>query len=253
MPLRRILPLCFAASALMAGPEKGAGPKLRPGEALVVADPDGKITVQGEAAVEHPVGALAEIIWLKVAGAEWAGYDVYYVCSDPACQPPKGHGRVDMKKALHDGCDAAFLYWANFVREDWIRVDGDGVTRMNLKSAFGPFLGDRFKDEGPVPQFDAPWIGRGELLRASPSGFMAWYMDAQNSDVRTRIRELLGGFFHGIFDRKTWWFKAAPSSAGTWVLGSDGKSAALLYLPTPETNSTAMERLRTLLGLPGKK
>ncbi len=241
-------------AALIAEAPKAAAPTLNPGEALIISDPDGKISAYGEDKAEHPMGALAQIAWLKLAGAEWAGLEVYYVCSDAACLPPKGHGRVNVKKAFHEDCDAAFLFWANYVREDWERIEGDGLTRMKTANAFGPFLGDRFKAEGPAIKFYGPeWIGRGDLLRTSPSTFMAWLMDAQNSDVRTSMRELLGGFFHGMLDRKSWWFKPAASSSGSWVLGSDGRSTALLYLPTPETSSTAIDRLKTLLGLPVKK
>jgi hypothetical protein len=124
---------------------------------------------------------------------------------------------------------------------------------MKTIEAFGPFLGERFKGEGPMPMYGPEWIGRGDLLRATPSGFMAWWMSDQNSDIRTRIREMLGGFFHGVLDRKSWWFKPASTSSGTWVLGSDGHSTALLYMPIPETNGAAIDRLKDLVGLPVKK
>ncbi|HJW09213.1 MAG TPA: hypothetical protein VJ483_06230 [Holophagaceae bacterium] len=253
MLLRHVLPLLFAATALAADVPAASAPKLKPGEAMVLSDQDGKLSAFGDVKAEHSLGDLSQLVWLRLAGAEWAGLDVYFVCSDPNCQPPKGHGRVDMKKALHVDCDAAFLYWANYVREDWIRTDGEGITRMNLVSAFAPFAGDRFKGDGPVPQFGAEWIGRGDLLRTSTSGFMTWWMDAQNSEIRTRVREMIGGFFHGVLDRKTWWFKPAASPSGTWVLGSDGHSSALLYLPFPETSDTAVDRLKALMGLPVKK
>ena len=254
MPLRRALLLCLTGFALAAADAPNpAGPKLNPGEALVVSDADGKLAAYGDGKAEHPLGGLAQIAWLRMAGAEWTSLEVYYVCTDPACQPPKGHGKVDLKKAFHEDCDAAFLYWANWVREDWVRIEGEGLTRMKTSEAFAPFLGDRFKAEGPMPQFGPEWIGRGDLLRTSPATFMAWLMDAQNSEVRSRMREMLGGFFHGLMDRKTWWFKPAPSSSGTWVLGSDGRTMALLYLPVPETSSTAIDRLKVLMGLPVKK
>ncbi|HJW08758.1 MAG TPA: hypothetical protein VJ483_03940 [Holophagaceae bacterium] len=253
MRLLPILPLLLAATAALAEAPNPPAPKLNPGEALVVCDDGGKVSAFGDDKTEHPMGSLAQLVWLKMAGADWSGLEVYYVCSDPACQAPKGHGRVDMKKALHEDCDAAFLYWANWVREDWVRIEGEGLTRMKTIDSFGPFLGERFKGDGPMPQYGPEWIGRGELLRASPSSFMAWWKDDQNSDVRTRVRELLGGFFHGVLDRKTWWFKAAASSAGTWALGSDGHITALLYLPVPETATTATDRLKTLMGLPVKK
>jgi hypothetical protein len=253
MTLRPALILTLATGVAFAGDAKPAAPKLAPGEALVVADADGKIMAYGDEQAEHPIGPLAQIVWLKMAGAEWGSLEVYYVCSDPACQPPKGHGRVDLKKALHEDCDAAFLYWANWVREDWVRIEGEGLTRMKTISTFAPFLGERFKGDGPMPMYGPEWIGRGELLRSTPTAFMAWYADPQNSEVRTRLREMLGGFFHGLLDRKSWWFKPAASPAGTWVLGSDGRTAALLYMPIPETATTATDRLKVLMGLPVKK
>ena len=251
-----VLPVLVAVPALAQAPPSLAAapaPKLKPGEALLVQDANGKLQAWGDAKTPHPLGQMAKFVWLRMDAADWANFDVYWDCRNPACQPPKGHGRVDLKKAFREDCDDAFLYWANWERQEWVEQEGEDVARLQLMGVFGPFLGDRFPKEGPLPGFTPEWMGRGDLLQASPEQFMAWLGAPENGDVMRMSREYLKGFFTVAMDLKKWWFKPGVCSQGTWVLAGDGQSAALLFLAMPQTPKEAVARMQDMLGLNKKK
>lgn len=237
---------------LAAAPIRAQTPPIKPGEAFLTLDGDGKMHGWGDVKTERPLGEMAKLVWLKMAGADWASLDVYWDCRNPACQPPKGHGKVDLKKAFREDCDDAFLFWANWERKDWVEQQGEGITRMQLVSTFGPFLGNRLPKDGPLPEFTPEWMGRGNLLQSSPEAFMAWLADSSSQGVLTQCREFLTGFFTVTFDTRKWWFKPGVCSQGTWVLAGDGKSQALLFIPMPETSKDAVQRMKEVLGLAKK-
>lgn len=246
-----------AAAILLLGllvvhPAWAQTPQLKPGEGFLTLDGDNKVHAWGDVKTERPLGEMAKLVWLKMAGADWASLDVYWDCRNPACQPPKGHGKVNLKKAFREDCDDAFLYWANWERKDWVEQQGEGITRMQLMTVFGPFVGNRLPKDGPLPEFTPEWMGRGDLLQASPEAFMAWIADPGTHGVLTQAREFLTGFFTVTFDRKKWWFKPGVCSQGTWVLAGNGSSHALLFIPMPETSKDAIERMKAVLGIGAK-
>lgn len=233
---------------MVACPSSAQAPQLKPGEGFITMDPKGKVTAFGDVTTERPLGEMAKLIWLKMAGPDWVSLDVYWDCKNPACLPPKGHGRVDLKKAYRQDCEDAFLYWINWERADWIEHQGEGVTRIELMSVFTPFLGDRIPKDGPLPEFTPEWVGRGDLLRASPETFITWLGASENHVVLTLSREFLSGFFASAGDSRDWWFKPGVGSQGTWVVAGDGQSEALLFIPMPVLPKDAVARMKALLG-----
>ena len=250
MPRFRVPVILFAALAAVAPAQ---APQLKPGEALVVQDADGKLQAWGDVKTERPLGEMAKLVWLKMAGADWAAVDVYWDCKNPACQPPKGHGHVNLAKAFREDCDDAFLYWANWERREWVEQEGEGVARMQLMETFGPFVGDRVPKEGPLPDFTPEWMGRGDLLQAPPGLFLAWLGAPENHQLLAMSRDYLKGFFASALDSRKWWFKPGVCSQGTWVLAGDGQSAALLFIAMPQTPKEAVARMQAALGLGKKK
>ena len=240
----RIAALFLAALA----PVFAQAPQLKPGEAFIVMDANGKPQAWGDVKTPRPLGEMAKLVWLKMAGPDWEAFDVYWDCKNPGCLPPKGHGRVDLKKAFRVDCDDAFLYWANWERKDWVEEQGEGVTRMQLMAVFGPFIGDRLPKDGPLPDFTPEWMGRGDLLQASPELFIAWLAAPESQGVLNMSREFLKGFFASAFDSRTWWFKPGVCSQGTWVLACDGQSEALLFISMPETPKDAVQRMKDIMG-----
>lgn len=244
----------FRAAAILmvslwaAAPSIAQAPQLKPGEAFLTLDGEGKLQAWGDVKTPRPLGEMAKLVWLQIAGADWASLDVYWDCRNPACQPPKGHGRVDLKKAFREDCDDAFLFWADWERKDWIEHQGEGITRMQLMATFGPFLGNRVPKDGPLPEFTPEWVGRGDLLQASPELFLAWLGNPDNQGVLTMSREFMGGVFAFAFEKKKWWFKPGVCSQGTWVLAGDGQSEALLFISMPETPKEATRRMKEILG-----
>ncbi|HET8715148.1 MAG TPA: hypothetical protein VFM16_04950 [Holophagaceae bacterium] len=248
--MRSLPALVLAACALLAAPVlRAQGPPLKAGEAFATLDANGKLQTWGDAQMPRPLGGLAKVVWLRLCGPDWASLDVYWDCRNPGCQPPKGHGKVNLAKAFRLDCDDAFLYWANWERKDWVEQQGEGISRMQLMAVFGPFTGPRVPKDGPLPDFTPDWMGRGDLLQASPQAFLAWLADPENQPVLTQVREMLKGFFASAADSRTWWFKPAACSQGTWVLAGDGQSAAVLFIAMPELPQDAVRRMQELLGL----
>ena len=241
------------ASFVAAAPASAQAPQLKPGEAFLTLDAEGKLHGWGDTKTPRPLGEMAKFAWLKIAGADWASLDVYWDCKNPACLPPKGHGRVDLKKAFREDCDDAFLFWANWERKDWVEHQGEEITRMQLVTTFAPFLGNRLPKEGPLPEFTPEWIGRGDLLQATPEAFLAWIGTPENQGVLTMSRQFLAGFFAVTFDTKKWWFKPGVCSQGTWVLAGDGQSEALLFISMPELAKDAVQRMKEIMGADKKK
>lgn len=251
MPRLRAAVILLAS--LAAAPLAAQSPALKPGEVFLTLDGKEQIHGWGDVKTPRPLGEMAKLVWLRMAGPDWESLDVYWDCRNPACKPPKGHGRVDLRKAFREDCDDAFLYWANWERKDWVEEQGEGVTRMQLMTTFGPFLGDRVPKEGPLPDFTPEWMGRGDLLQASPELFLAWAGAPENQGVLNQSREFLKGFFASAFDSKSWWFKPGVCSQGTWVLAGDGRSLALLFLPLPELPKDAVARMKEIMGAGKKK
>ncbi|HTL99027.1 MAG TPA: hypothetical protein VL181_09525 [Holophagaceae bacterium] len=240
----RLAAILFAAFA----PVFAQGPQLKPGEAFITMDADGKVHGWGDVKTPRPLGEMAKLVWLKMAGADWVSLEVYWDCKNPGCLPPKGHGHVDLRKAYREDCDDAFLYWINWERKDWVEQQGEGVTRIQLMTTFGPFLGDRVPKEGGLPDFTPDWIGRSDLLQASPEAFITWVAAPENQIVLSLSREFLKGFFASAADSRSWWFKPGVSSQGTWVLAGDGQSEALLFISMPETPKEAVQRMKDIMG-----
>lgn len=247
-----VLTACAIAASTLAHLAAQA-PQLRAGEALVVLDADGKAHGWGETRTPRPLGELSKVVWLRMCGPDWASLDVYWDCRNPACQPPKGHGKVNLAKAFREDCDDAFVYWANWERKDWVEQQGEEISRMQLMSVFGPFLGDRLPKEGPLPEFTPVWMGHGDLLQASPEALIAWLGTPENQAVLTQMREILSGFFSVATNSKKWWFKPGVCSQGTWVLAGDGQSLAALFLTQPELPKEAVARMQEVLGMEKKK
>ena len=59
-----VLSLCAAA------PSIAQAPQLKPGEAFLTLDADGKFHEMGDAKTPRPLGEMAKFVWLKIAGAD---------------------------------------------------------------------------------------------------------------------------------------------------------------------------------------
>jgi hypothetical protein len=204
---------------------------------------------------------VAKAVWLKLEWAEWGSEGVAFKCPGTleglACTRPKGHGRVDVGRALREDCDLAFLAWARFSAARWAQDYGPGPARARLLDAFGPFLGRRLPPGEDVPALDLAWVGRGDLLRASPESLLAWLLDpAQDQALRALRREILP-FLTATLKDDAWWILAGgapslePGAGGAWVLGGNGTAMGVLHLSRPAPAAEAAARFRALLNVPG--
>ncbi|HJU82994.1 MAG TPA: hypothetical protein VJ600_02175 [Holophagaceae bacterium] len=210
--------------------------------------------LQGEAQREWPMGSLAKLVWLKVAGADWERRDVRFHCAGHwqgiPCWNRQGHGDVDLGLALRDSCNLAFLAWARDTVARWKAEQGEAAARARLEAAFRPFLGDRLPEGNALPVLDAGWVGDGLLLRTSPSAMAAWLADPAQAPVRERCARLLADE-----ELRGWWIKtgtgAVPSDAeatSAWSAGSDGDRILVLHLPRGHGKAEGITRFRALAG-----
>ncbi len=255
------LPLLAQGPAAAPRPE---APVLLPGEGLAVAGADGQIFTYGEATRETPMGSLAKLLWMRLEGDEWVSLGVTFKCTGEwnghHCWLAKGHGRVDLGKALQESCNLAFFAWVQMSAERWRRYYGEGVARVRLDEVFGPFLGNRLKAGDGLPVFDPEWIGDGELLRTSPEAMLTWMLDPHQEEAMARCRRTLLGFTGSMIKNQPWWAKTgtapcpgSPGETSAWVAGSNGDVTCVLRLPRGKGRSDGLARFRALMKIPEKK
>ncbi len=253
---------CLVPAAVMAQAPSTAqtakGPVLLPGEGLAVGMKDSQ-AFYGVAEQEFPMGALAELVWLRTEGEEWAVRDLRYKCTGELagafCGKRDGHGKVDIAKAMQSGCDLAFLAWSRWSMQRWEQESGEGSARVRLEEAFRPFLGRRMPSgDGPLA-LDLQWVGTGQLLRTSPKAMLQWLMDPLNEGFNEQAMRFLrpvGGLFskQGV----DWWMKTGtvptpnePGAASAWVAGSDGFRYAVLHLPKSHGQAEDLARFKALM------
>jgi hypothetical protein len=265
MSIRKALCLLFACAltAAPAAPPPPA-PPLQPGEALALAGPDGEVYLFGEASREYPMGSLAKLAWLKLEGASWSAMGVQFNCTGSwngyNCWLRKGHGKVDLAKALQESCNLAFLAWAQGSVSGWLRDYGEGAARVRLEDAFGPFLGNRMPPGEGLPRLDPAWVGDGDLLRTSPEAMLRWLVDPAQDETVRLCRRLLLNFRQTTFQDQVWWIKTGtapvpsdPGSTSAWAAGSNGSVTAVLHLPRGKGKEDGLQRFRTLMGVPAGK
>jgi len=238
-------------------------PVLQPGEGLALTIGDGEVHTYGEARREVPMGSLALLVWMRLEGSEWASRSVQFKCtgaSGPStCSNRKGHGKVDLSKALREDCNLAFLSWIAQAQVGWKSDYGEAAARARLEEVFAPFLGRRLPTGDGLPPMTAAWLGDGDLLRTSPEAFLRWLMEPEQSGVVTFGQRFLAGFwvdFRNLMGKEDWWFKTGtssapgdPKAAGTWVAGGRGLALVVLHLPQGQGKEEAMARIRKILGL----
>ncbi len=239
-------------------------PVLLPGEGLAVAGPDGVIHTYGEATRETPMGSLAKLLWMRLEGDEWSSLGVEFKCTGAwnghRCWLAKGHGRVDLSKALQESCNLAFLAWVQMSAERWRRYYGEGVARVRLDEVFGPFAGNRLKAGDGLPEFGPEWIGDGDLLRTSPEAMLGWMLDPHQEQTIGSCRRHLLGFVGSMIKNLPWWAKTgtapvpgAPGETYAWVAGSNELITCVLRLPRGKGRADGLARFRSLMKIPDKK
>ena len=255
-----LIPLAVPAALLAAPPVPPLPAPLEPGEGLAVLQADGSVRLSGEAEREQPMGSLAKLVWLKLEGAEWSAQGLEFRCTGTldghACWLKTGHKRVDLRKATRESCNLAFLAWAQASAARWRKEYGESVARYRLEEAFGPFLGRRLPPGDSLPVLGPEWIGDGELLRTSPKAFLAWLARDDQEPLRILARRLLTNEFTGFYDESRWWFKTGTgpvlgeAATSAWVVGSDGRTLAVLHVPRGRGKVEGLARFRAVMGLP---
>lgn len=225
--------------------------QLQPGEAMALRGPAG-VVVRGEAQREWPMGSLAKLVWLKLAGEDWERRGVHFHCTGHwqgiPCWNREGHGEEDLPGALRDSCNLAFLAWARETVARWKAEQGEAAARARLEAAFRPFLGDRLPPGEALPVLDAGWVGDGQLLRTSPAAMAAWLADPAQAGVRARGARMLADE-----DLRGWWIKtgtgavlADPAATSAWTAGSDGPRVLVLHLPRGHGKVEGLARFRAV-------
>ena len=238
-------------------------PALRPGEGLAIAGPDLEVHAYGAAAQEQPMGDLAQIAWLRLEGEEWAARDVQFKCTGTMgafhCLLPKGHGRLNLKKAIQESCQLAFLGWILDSAQYWRHEYGEGAARARLVDVFAPFLGRRLKAGENLPEFGLEWVGAGDLLRSSPEALLKWLLDPAQSELLYRCRRLMLDFLTETYQTEAWWIKTGtapvPGEAGAtsaWALGSNDAYTVVLHLPKGTGKTEALARFQAIMAIPVK-
>ena len=262
----RMFMACAASAALLGAPHKKPAPTvapLLPGEGLVLGDADRDLYPFGDTASEGPMGGLAHLVWVKLEGDAWAAAGNDFKCSGTMgpfhCQGPKGHGRVDLAKALASSCNLAFMTWAHVSAQQWETDYGEGPARARLVDAFQSFLGRRLPDTDELPALGPDWFGEGDLLRTSPEAFMQWLMAPSQEEAVRLFRRMCLSFTDEFFKDHSWWVAVetaqVPGAAGTtqaWAVGGNGLLLAVLRLPPGSSRSDALARFRALL-MPKRK
>jgi len=264
---RMLLATLAAALCLGAQPDPAErkAPTLRPGEGFAITLGDGLVRAHGEARQEAPMGSLAQLVWMRMEGADWASQGVRFKCTGTAgpftCGNREGHGRVDLGKALSADCSLAFLFWISNAQDRWKSDFGEAAARVRMEEVFAPFLGRRLKAGDSLPVLTAAWVGEGDLLRTSPEAFLRWLMEPEQSEVVTFGKRFLAGNWvevKELFGKEDWWFKTAlaplpgePAVSSAWVVGGQGQALVVLRLPRCRGKQEALARLREILGLKG--
>jgi hypothetical protein len=255
-----LVSVCALSAAVPAPPKTPVAPLL-PGEGLALTGPDGLVYEFGESSKEFPMGSLADLVWLKLEGSEWGSMNVQFNCTGTFkgqhCWRPKGHGRVDLATALAESCDLAFLAWGQASVQWWLRDYGEGAARARLEDTFAPFLGKRMPPGENLPDIDPPWVGNGDLLRASPETMLLWLMDPAQDETLRMARRLLLSFKDYNYKQNVWWIEtgAAPASAeaggaSAWAAGGNGKIIAVLHLPAGKGKADSLARFRAIMMVP---
>ena len=244
-----------------------AAPILQPGEGFAWGSADGTFKGFGEDAKEAPMGSLAELLWLRLEGEEWAARMVSFRCKGELngihCSNPKGHGKVNLAKATRESCNLAFLVWSMESAERWKKDYGEEVARYRLEQIFKPFLGTRLKPGETLPALGPEWIGDGDLLRTTPLAMAKWLADPEQEPLLPLCKRLMGGIFDGwITKGSDWWFKTGtvpvlsasndPSGTSAWVAGSNGEGSVVLHLPKGRGKTECLARMKGILLLPKK-
>jgi hypothetical protein len=240
-------------------------PVLQPGEGLALTLGDGEVHTYGEAQKEAPMGSLALLVWMRLEGSEWASQSMRFKCtgtSGPiACSNRAGHGKVDLRGALQEDCNLAFLNWITMSQAGWKADYGEAAARVRMVDVFAPFLGRRLPQGDALPALTGAWLGDGDLLRTSPEAFLRWLMEPEQSGVLSFGRRYLAGFWvdmKNLMGQEDWWFKMGthagpgePAAACTWVAGGRGMALVVLYLPHTRGKEEAGARIRKILGEKG--
>jgi len=232
-------------------------PELLPGEALAMSVDEKPARFFGEAAREHPMGSLAKLVWIRLEGEEWASAGVEFKCTGSdgthSCWLKKGHGRVDVGKALRESCNLAFLSWAKLSATEWKKYIGEGAGRLHLEEGFRPFLGGRMPPGEQIPPMSLEWVGDGELLRTSPEGMLQWLMDPVQATLIATCRRHLTV---KIGRDESWWIKTGtapvpgePGATSAWVAGGNGQVLAVFHMPRGRGKVEGMERFVKLMGI----
>jgi hypothetical protein len=256
--LKPFLLLC--ACTLMA---QAPMPPLRPGEALALSSGDKENFFFGDVETESPMGTLAYLPWLRLEGDNWSRRRLQFKCTGvlngEACSQASGHGKVNLPQAIEKGCDLAMLYWIRLTALDWHKEEGDGVARVRLEEAFGPFLGSRMPIGQNLPPMDGTWLGSGNLLRTSPAQMLAWLTDPNQEQLLRNIRRLMMNELKETYMTGAWWVLGATSEVAlepgvysSWAVGSNGSGAAVLHLPAGKTRAEALARFQEIMIGPTK-
>jgi hypothetical protein len=163
---------------------------------------------------------------------------------------------VDLCAAVQQGCDRALLAWAAASLAQWQEQLGGAEARLQLLDAFDPFLDDRRPRGEALPVLTPAWVGRGNLLQASPATLAAWLQDPGQLDVLTKLQRYGRGasgdlkFLAGL---EGWWILAAtaagdgPSGSRVWVVAGRGDLLVVLRLPAGQGEAEGVARLKAIL------
>ncbi len=257
--LLALLPLCAQDMSAFVSKSQSVEAGLEPGEGLAIGMEGADVKCFGEARKVVPMGSLAKLLWLQTFGDEWGYQKLQFKCTGEwngfSCWLKKGHGKVDLAKALEDSCNLAFLAWSS---ESVMRTKaeyGESVTRSRLEEVFRPFMGNRLREGEPLPPFGPAWIGDGELLQTSAEKFVKWLLDPAQERVKVKAPNLL----IPLLKREPgpqWWMKTGtapvpgqPGATCAWVAGGDGMRMAVLYLPRGRGKVEGLARFKALMGI----
>ncbi|BDU77188.1 hypothetical protein [Mesoterricola sediminis] len=244
------------AFALAQTPAPAPAPALAPGEGLSIASPERGVRSYGDALAPGPMGPLAHLLWVRLEGDAWASAAGSFKCTGKAgpftCSAPKGHGRVDLPRALQSGCSLALLGWAMMSADQWRQIYGEGAARVRMLEIFAPFAENRVPPGEDIPPLDMTWFGEGDRLRTSPDALARWLADPAQEEVLRLYRRLFLSFIDETFKKNAWWYDAveAPAPGGgtrAWVVGGNGLVTAVLRLPPGATAAQARARFMAIL------
>ncbi len=264
----RMVLASLSAAFLMAAQPVDTLPKalvLRPGEGLAITMGDGEVHAYGDARREAPMGSLAKLAWMRLEGTDWSAESVRFVCTGTlgpfTCGNPKGHGRVDLGRALRADCNLAFLSWIAGSQSGWKDFYGEAAARARMEEVFSSFLGHRLPPGDTLPPLTAAWVGVGDLLRTSPEAFLRWLMEPEQAQVATFGKRYLAGGWVEVKDllgKEDWWFITGtvpvvgePAATSAWVAGGRGLAMVVLFIPRGTGMLEGMARIRVILGLKG--